>query len=89
MSKINESFMPRLLDTSTKSRDGSAYMSGQRAFLNDVPLSACPLPQNSRSRIDWRSGWLSRNMAANPNFVEIAGTLKQGEKGIKYKYSTV
>lgn len=60
-------------------------LAGLRAFEAGESLSDCP---GSNNRIQYRSGWLKGNMAANPDFVEIPGTLKQGENGIKYKFST-
>lgn len=87
MSKINEQAMPMMADTSSRSRDGSAFIQSERAFFADLPITACPHPQNSWARIGWRDGFLKANRSQDPNFVEIPGTLKQGEKGIKYKYS--
>lgn len=87
MSNIREQNMPFMADVSTCSRSFTAFGQGKQAFLADLPRSANPYQVGERSRIDWLDGWNKTNMAHNPNFSEIPGTLKQGEKGIKYKYS--
>ena len=31
---------------------------GRKAYLEGMPLSACPYPEDSESAVEWEGGWM-------------------------------
>ena len=52
-------------------RDTQAVRKGREAFKADKPISSCPYPHGSRSRVEWRGGWHAENLRASPDFADI------------------